>query len=129
MTSQYSVLTIRALFIMLFIASISVVPAYPEYVSESNNSIAGGMENTSPSMGANIVILQHLIEIDQASYSGYLKVDETIVYKNMGTENYTGPIYVWVQDKSFNISVRKLEMMMDSQTNPIEAGMILSRLH
>jgi hypothetical protein len=74
------------------------------------------MRNTSISSNVvEIIIVQHLIDVNHLKNEGYLTVSERIVFRNVGTQNYTGPIYTWLQDDAFNLVVTKDKMAKDSQ--------------
>ncbi|MDF1557695.1 MAG: hypothetical protein P1P80_05890 [ANME-2 cluster archaeon] len=102
---------------------ISPAYAYADYASDGSGSMMGGTA-TATSYGADIVILQHLIELDQVSNPGYFVVYETLVLKNIGTENYTGPIFTWLPDEAFNIGVAKLTMSAGGRISPTNFFMV-----
>jgi len=118
MLKRNSVLFISAFVILALLFSLSTTSAHEYW---ANNESGNTTEVTTSSYGANVVIIRHLIEIDQVTYPGYFGVAETIIYKNLGTENYSGPIYTYVQDGAFNIAVSKTEMAAGGGRNPIEA--------
>ena len=120
MLKKKSVLFISAFVILALLFSLSTASAYPDMADNGSNNTSTP-EVTTSSYGANVVIIQHLIEVDQVTYPGYLGVVETIIYKNLGTENYSGPVYTYVQDGAFNIAVTKTEMAADGGRNTIEA--------
>jgi hypothetical protein len=120
MLKQNSVLFISAFVILALLFSFSTASAYPDYAINGSNNTSTP-EVAVSSYGANIVIIQHLIEVDQVTYPGYFRIVETIIYKNLGTENYSGPIYTYVQDGAFNIAVSRQEMAADGGKNTIEA--------
>ena len=120
MLKKKSVLFISAFVILALLFSLSTASAYPDMAINGSNNTSTP-EVTTSSYGANVVIIQHLIEVDQVTYPGYLGVVETIIYKNLGTENYSGPVYTYVQDGAFNIAVTKTEMAADGGRNTIEA--------
>jgi hypothetical protein len=119
MLKQNSVLFISAFVILALLFSLSTASAYPDMAINGSNSTSTP-EVAVSSYGANVVIIQHLIEVDQVTYPGYFKLVETIIYKNLGTENYSGPVYTYVQDGAFNIAVTKTEMAADGGRNTIE---------
>jgi len=120
MLKQNSVLFISAFVILALLFSLSTASAYPDYAINGSNNTSTP-EVAVSSYGANIVIIQHLIEVDQVTYPGYFRIVETIIYKNLGTGNYSGPIYTYVQDGAFNIAVSRQEMATDGGRNTIEA--------
>ncbi|MDF1531301.1 MAG: hypothetical protein P1P72_03120 [ANME-2 cluster archaeon] len=115
-----SIIVSSVLVLLLFT---SPVYAFADYATGGSNggSIMGG---AATSYGANVIMLQHLIEIDQVSNQGYFKVDETLVLRNTGTGNYTGPLYAWLPDEAFNIGVAKLEMSAGGQIRPLEVFIV-----
>ena len=120
MLTRNSVLFISAFIIPALLFSLSTASSYA-YMADNGSNSTLTPEVTTSSYGANVVIIQHLIEVDQITYPGYLRVVETIIYKNLGTENYSGPVYTYVQDGAFNIAVAKMEMATGGGTNTIEA--------
>jgi len=120
MLTRNSVLFISVFVILALLFSLSTASAYPDNAINGSNSTSTPEVVTS-SYGANVVIIQHLIEVDQVTYPGYFRVVETIIYKNLGTENYSGPVYTYVQDGAFNIAVSRQEMAADGGKNTIEA--------
>lgn len=119
MLKQNSVLFISAFVILALLFSLSAASAYPNIpINGSNNTSTP--EVAVSSYGANVVIIQHLIEVDQVTYPAYFRIVETIIYKNLGTENYSGPIYTYVQDGAFNIAVSRQEMAAEGGKNTIK---------
>ncbi len=123
MLTRNSVLFISAFVIPALLFSLSTASAYPDMAINGSNSTSTP-EVTTSSYGANVVIIQHLIEVDQVTYPGYIKVVETIIYKNLGTDNYSGPIYTYVHDGAFNIAVTKQEMATGGSKNNLEVFQI-----
>jgi len=120
MLTRNSVLFISAFVIPALLFSLSTASAYA-YMADNGSNNTSTMEVTTSSYGVNVVIIQHLIEVDQVTYPGYLKVVETIIYKNLGTKNYSGPVYTYVQDGAFNVAVAKMEMAASGGKNTTEA--------
>ena len=118
MLKQNSVLFISAFVITALLFSLSTASAY---MATNGNNTTSTPEVAISSYGTNVVIIQHLIEVDQVTYPGYFRVVETIIYKNLGTENYSGPVYTCVQDGAFNIAVARQEMAAGGGRNTIEA--------
>ena len=113
------VLSIIISSILILMLLISPVYAYAEYAS--NGSEGGGSMGEAVTLyGADVVIIRHLIEVDQVSNPGYLKIGETLVLKNIGTGNYTGPLYTWLPDGAFNVGLAKLEMTSGGQIRPLD---------
>jgi len=120
MLTRNSVLFISAFVILALLFSLSTASAYPDMAINGSNNTSTP-EAAVSSYRANVVIIRHLIEVDQVTYPGYLRVVETIIYKNLGTENYSGPVYTYVQDGAFNVAVAKMEMAASGGKNTIEA--------
>ena len=102
---------------------ISPVYAYADSVSDGTDgeSIMGGVVT---SYGADVIIVRHLIEVDQVSNPDYLKVDETLVFRNIGTGNYTGSLYAWLPNGAFNVGLAKLEMTSGGQIRPLDVFIV-----
>lgn len=117
MLSIKSIIFFITVLILVLISSFPSGYAFAHYASNnSTGNSTGMMGNTSISSNVvEIIIVQHLIEVDHLKNEGYLTVSETIIFRNVGTQNYTGPIYTWLQDDAFNLVVTKNTMAMDSQ--------------
>lgn len=117
MLSIKSIIFFSTVLILVLISSFPSGYAFAHYASNnSTGNSTGMMGNTSISSNVvEIIIVQHLIEVDHLKNEGYLTVSETIIFRNVGTQNYTGPIYTWLQDDAFNLVVTKNTMAMDSQ--------------
>jgi hypothetical protein len=117
MSSIKSIIFFSTVLILVLISSFPSGYAFAHYASNnSTGNSTGMMGNTSISSNVvEIIIVQHLIEVDHLKNEGYLTVSETIIFRNVGTQNYTGPIYTWLQDDAFNLVVTKNTMAMDSQ--------------
>ncbi|MCK4928421.1 MAG: hypothetical protein KAR76_01680 [Methanosarcinales archaeon] len=122
MTIKNSVLFISVSFILALMLFISPACAYEGYAADGTES-GSMMGGTVTSYGANVIMVQHLIEVDQVSNPGYLKVDETIVFKNLGTGDYNGPLFSWLPDGAFNVGVAKLEMSAGGQIRSLNIFM------
>jgi hypothetical protein len=117
MLSIKSIIFFSTVLILVLISSFPSGYAFAHYASNNSTGNSTGMiGNTSISSNVvEIIIVQHLIEVDHLKNEGYLTVSETIIFRNVGTQNYTGPIYTWLQDDAFNLVVTKNTMAMDSQ--------------
>jgi len=117
MSSIKSIIFFSTVLILVLISSFPAAYAFADYASNNNTSNSTSMMgNTSTSSNVvEIIIVQHLIEVDHLINEDYLTVSETIIFRNVGTQNYTGPIYTWLQDDAFNLIVTKNTMAMDSQ--------------
>ncbi|MCK4937897.1 MAG: hypothetical protein KAR85_04770 [Methanosarcinales archaeon] len=109
--------------ILILMLLISPVYAYADSVSDGTDgeSIMGGVVT---SYGADVIIVRHLIEVDQVSNPDYLKVDETLVFRNIGTGNYTGSLYAWLPNGAFNVGLAKLEMTSGGQIRPLDVFIV-----
>jgi len=132
--------TIGIVFILVLMISLPQAGAFAHLASNNTSSGMGNITTntttnittnittntttattaTTASYGVHIIIMSHLIEIDMISNPGYLKVSETMIFRNIGSENHTGPIYSWLQDDAFNQIVIKMDMGMEGQGTPIE---------
>jgi len=74
--------------------------------------------------GADVVIVRHLIEVDQVSNPGYLKIGETLVLKNIGTGNYTGPLFTWLPDGAFNVGLARVGMSANTSGIPLNVFIV-----
>jgi hypothetical protein len=117
MLSIKSIIFFSTVLILVLMSSFPSGYAFAHYApNNSTGNSTGMMRNTSISSNVvEIIIVQHLIEVDHLKNEGYLTVSETIIFRNVGTQNYTGPIYTWLQDDAFNLVVTKNTMAMDSQ--------------
>lgn len=59
-----------------------------------------------------IVLVQSLIEVDAVQFQSQkeLYVRETLIFKNAGTQNFTGPLRTWVPDGTEGIRIGRSEM-------------------
>jgi hypothetical protein len=117
MLSIKSIIFFSTVLILVLISSFPSGYAFAHYAPNNSTGNSTGMiGNTSISSNVvEIIIVQHLIEVDHLENEGYLTVSEMIIFRNVGTQNYTGPIYTWLQDDAFNLVVTKNTMAMDSQ--------------
>jgi hypothetical protein len=110
---------ILSIFLITFL--ISTAYGFPGMVNSNstlpadNNSQQGpiiDLANTSQS-DQDIVLVQHLIELDAVSFQSEkkLSVRETLIFRNLGTKNFSGNLRTWVPDGSSEISVGRSEMM------------------
>jgi hypothetical protein len=68
-----------------------------------------------------IRLLQHLIEVDavQLQSQNKLFVRETLIFRNTGTENFSGFLRTWVPDKAQDIKLARSEMMTGGGVEPL----------
>jgi hypothetical protein len=78
-------------------------------------------DNTTES-DQDIILLQHLIEVDAVllQSENKLYVKETLIFKNIGTKNFSGALRTWVQDGVEGIIAGKMAMVMGAVPEPIE---------
>jgi hypothetical protein len=116
-----------SIFLVTFL--ISTVYGFPGMVA--NKSTVQTSQNNSTQSDQDIQLLQHLIEIDAIQFESQnrLYVRETLIFKNTGTENFSGTLRTWVPDGAENISVERAEMMANVVPIPlsiIQNGNIIS---
>lgn len=78
-----------------------------------------------------IMLIQHLIEVDAAQFEAQNKiyVRETLIFKNIGSKNFSGTLRTWVPDGLEGLKVGKVAMIMGSSgetLNAIQNGNIIS---
>ncbi|HEY6586026.1 MAG TPA: hypothetical protein VIY97_02560 [Candidatus Methanoperedens sp.] len=78
--------------------------------------------NNTTSSDQDIVLVQHLIEVDAAQLKAENKllIRETLIFRNIGTKDYVGDLRTWVPDGSENIIVARSEMMTGGGNVPID---------
>lgn len=69
-----------------------------------------------------IIMAQHLIEFDavQLQPENKLFIRETLIFRNIGTKDYFGPLKTWLPDGSEKIKVSKSEMMTGGGLIPLD---------
>lgn len=84
--------------------------------------IVGFAENVTQS-DQDIVLLQHLIEIDSTKLESENKVfvRETLTFRNKGTNNFSGELRTWLPDRVSEIRIAKVEMKVDGSIQPLQA--------
>jgi hypothetical protein len=102
-----------SIFLVTFL--ISTVYGFPGMVA--NKSTVQTSQNNSTQSDQDIQLLQHLIEIDTIQFESQnrLYVRETLTFKNIGTQNFSGTLRTWVPDDAENISVGRTEMMANAE--------------
>lgn len=87
---------------------------------DDQNSI--DLANTTQS-DQNIILVKHLIEVDAAKFEEQNRIDvrETLIFKNIGDQNFQGTLRTWVPDGLEGLKVGKVAMMMDSSGEPLNA--------
>jgi hypothetical protein len=69
-----------------------------------------------------IIMAQHLIEYDavQLQSENKLFIRETLIFRNMGTKDFSGSLRTWLPDGSEKIKVGKSEMMTGGGLIPLD---------
>ncbi len=110
--------------ILVFLIFLSLNTAFGFAGMARNNSSneAAQLTDTIES-DRDIVLLQHLIEIDTVRFQAEnrLYVKETLIFKNIGTKNFSGTLRTWVPDGIEGISVGKIAMVAGSGITPVQA--------
>lgn len=80
-------------------------------MNTGNSTVQTDLANTTES-DQDIQLLFHLIELDavQLQSTNKLLVRETIVFKNAGAMNFSGPLRTWVQDGAEGLIIEKRDM-------------------
>ena len=113
--------TLNKYVISIFLITFLISTAYGFPGMGANNStVQTGLSNTTQS-DQDIQFLQHLIEIDTIQFEPQKKlyVRETLIFRNTGTENFSGTIRTWVPDGAENIRVGRTEMTANAELIPI----------
>lgn len=123
--------TLNKYIIFIFLVTSLISTAYGFAGMGANKSTVQTDLNNSTQSDQDIQLLQHLIEIDTIQFESQnrLYVRETLIFKNTGTENFSGTLRTWVLDGAENISVGRAEMMAEVVPIPlniIQNGNIIS---
>jgi hypothetical protein len=115
-----------SIFLVTFL--ISTAYGFPGMVA---NKSTVQTDNNSTQSDQNLQLLQHLIELDTIQFESQnrLYVRETLIFKNTGTQNFSGTLRTWVPDDAENISAGRTEMMANAELIPlniIQNGNIIS---
>ncbi len=110
--------------IFLILLSISTAHGFAGMgVNNPNSTVSplSGLTNTTDS-DQDIVLLQHLIEIDAVRFQAQnkLAIKETLIFKNIGAKNFSGTLRTWVPDNVENISIGKVAMTQDAFIEPVQ---------
>ena len=78
------------------------------------------LNNTTES-DRDIIMVQHLIEVDavQLKAENKLFIRETLIFRNIGTQDFFGSLRTWIPDGSENISLARSEMMTGGGMIPL----------
>jgi hypothetical protein len=79
-----------------------------------NSSQINNLTNITGS-DQDIVLVQHLIELNATLSENNPSIKETLVFKNIGTKNFSGSLSTWVPDDATNVGVAKIEMMTTAE--------------
>jgi len=78
--------------------------------------MTGNISTTQPDLinstesDQDIILVQSLIEVDAVQSQSELFVRETLIYRNSGTQNFTGSLRTWVPDGTEGIRIGRSEM-------------------
>jgi len=80
------------------------------------------LANTTES-DQNIILVQHLIEVDAAQFEAQnqIYVRETLIFKNIGNMNFNGTLRTWVPDGLEGLNVGRVPMMMGGTVERMDA--------
>ncbi len=94
--------------------------------NSSNNTSNPGSRpqidlNNTTSSDQNIVMIQHLIEVDAVGKKSMnvLDIRETLIFSNTGEKDFYGNLSTWMEDGSENIRVSRSEMMATGVTTSL----------
>lgn len=109
--------------LILFFALISPAYGYAELANLSNSTASD----------RDVVLSQHLIELDDTQQENNLTIKETLVFKNTGEQNFSGSLSMWVPDDAIDVVVAKVEMMasatpisLPATSKKVQKGNIIS---
>lgn len=86
--------------IPIFFIIFLINPVFVSAGMASNDSTAQLDLNNTTESDQDIRLLQHLIEVDAVQFQSESKlyVRETLIFKNVGTQNFSGSLRTWVSD-------------------------------
>lgn len=101
------------IFLTIFLSN----PAFGFAGIGTNDSTALQDLNNVTESDQDIALLQNLIEVDavQLQSRNKLLVRETLVFKNIGTKDFSGFLRIWVPDGAEEIKVGRVEMTMEAR--------------
>jgi hypothetical protein len=116
--------------IILITFFITLVYGFPPGMVTNASTSGTDLDNVTHS-DMDIVLVQHLIEVDavQLESEGKMFVRETLLFKNIGTKNFSGTLRIWVPDGAERIRIGKVEMMKGGRgtsLNAVQKGNIIS---
>lgn len=100
------------------------------FLIASTAGFAAAQEQNTTESDVNIVLLQHLIEVDAVQFQveNRLLVRETLIFKNTGDKIFSGKLRIWVPDGLVGIRIDRRYMMNGSieySFQPIQNGNII----
>lgn len=109
--------------IPFFLIIFLINPAFGFAGMANNNSTAQSDPNNITESDQDIILAQHLIEVDavQLQSENRLLVRETLIFKNQGTKDFSGFLRTWVPDGSEAIRVGRIEMMRGASPQVVAA--------
>lgn len=112
----------KAAILSVFLIVFLVNPAFGFAGMTADNSTPGQELINATESDADIVLLQHLFEVDALVLrsENKLVVRETLIFKNIGERNFSGLLRTWVPDGAEGVSVVKAAMMESAQLQPLE---------
>ena len=117
--------------IPIFLIIFLINPAFGFAGMTANESTAQLDMNNITESDQDIVLVQHLIEVDavQLQSQNKLLVRETLIFRNTGTKNFSGFLRTWVPDEARDIKLARSEMMTGGGFEPlpfVQNGSIIS---
>ncbi len=102
--------------IPVFLIFLSTSTAFGFAEMARNNSTDEAVQLTNATQSdQDIQLIQHLIEVDAVRSVDRLYVRETLIFKNIGNENFSGTLRTRVQDDAGDVKIGKTEMMAGAQ--------------
>lgn len=92
-------------------------PAFGFAGMGANDSTASQDLNNVTESDQDIALLQNLVEVDavQLRSENKLLIRETLVFKNIGTKDFSGFLRLWVPDGAEDIKIGKVAMTMEAR--------------
>lgn len=91
-------------------------------IPQETGTVAPINFNNTTESDQDIVMVQHLIEVDAVLMKADNKVfiRETLIFRNIGTQDFFGTLRTWMPDGSEKISVARSEMMTGGGMVPMD---------
>ncbi len=117
--------------IPIFLIIFLINPAFGFAGMTANESTAQLDLNNTTESDQDIVLVQHLIEVDAVKLQSQNKLlmRETLIFRNTGTKNFSGFLRTWVPDGAEDINLNISEMMTGGGFEPlpfVKNGSIIS---